>query len=123
MTEERIANLTYHSTSFSQGRMDFTWEELTDDERAKAYADWDAGKGLMGGNPERRPHPDFWSDWMIDRAFFRTLALDNERSETGAAIRKQLASDQPLEVEIGFGRGDFILDRASRYPERTFLAY
>jgi len=123
MTEDRIANLTYHSTSFSQGRMDFTWEELTDDERTKAYADWDAGKGLIGGNPERRPHPDFWADWMIDRPFFRTLALDNERSRTGSEIRQQLAGDRPLEVEIGFGRGDFILDRARRYPDRIFLAY
>jgi tRNA (guanine-N7-)-methyltransferase len=28
----------------------------------------------------------------------------------------------PLEVEIGAGRGDFIIDRAARLPERNFLA-
>jgi tRNA (guanine-N(7)-)-methyltransferase len=28
----------------------------------------------------------------------------------------------PLEIEIGAGRGDFILDRAAKAPERNFLA-
>jgi len=41
--------LDYNPTSFSQGRMDFTWEKLTDDERQQAYDDWQAGKGLIGG--------------------------------------------------------------------------
>ena len=47
--------LDYHATSFSQGRMDFAWEELTPEERAQAYADWAAGKGLLGGHPRLRP--------------------------------------------------------------------
>ena len=40
--------LDYSATSFSQGRMDFTWEELSEDERRQAYADYEAGKGLIG---------------------------------------------------------------------------
>lgn len=30
--------------------------------------------------------------------------------------------DAPLELEIGAGRGDFIIDRAASFPERNFLA-
>ena len=47
--------LDYHSTSFSAGRMDFTWGELSGEERRQAYADWEAGKGLIGGDPRKRP--------------------------------------------------------------------
>ena len=31
--------------------MDFAWEELSEAERRQAYADWEAGKGLIGGDP------------------------------------------------------------------------
>ena len=32
------------------------------------------------------------------------------------------AREAPLEVELGAGRGDFIIDRAAHLPERNFLA-
>ncbi len=115
--------IPYSPTSFSQGRMDFTWEELTDAERAQAYADWEAGKGLIGGDPHRRPGSHLLPPWGIDRPFFRALALDDERGWNGAALRALLASHRPLEIEIGFGRGDFLLDRAQRHPHRLFIGY
>jgi len=115
--------IPYSPTSFSQGRMDFTWEELTDAERAQAYADWEAGKGLIGGDPHRRPGSHLLPPWGIDRPFFRALALDDERGWNGAALRALLASHRPLEIEIGFGRGDFLLDRALRHPDRLFLGF
>lgn len=34
-----------------------------------------------------------------------------------------LAGDQPLEIEIGYGRGDFLLDRAQRLPDWLFIGY
>ena len=34
-----------------------------------------------------------------------------------------LASDRSVEVEIGYGRGDFLLDRAQRHPHTLFLGY
>ena len=58
MSATQSINLTYHSTSFSQGKMEFTWEALSDEERAHAYADWAAGKGLIGGNPHNMPNAD-----------------------------------------------------------------
>jgi tRNA (guanine-N7-)-methyltransferase len=92
-------------------------------ERQQAYADWEAGKGLIGGNPRLRPGSDRLPAWGINRPFFRVLAMDDARGDNGARLRTQLASDRPLEVEIGFGRGDFLLDRARRHPDRLFVGY
>lgn len=103
--------------------MDFTWEELTDDDRVRAYADWEAGRGLIGGDPRKRPGSHLLPMWGLDRPFFRALALDDARSANGAALRALLASERPLEIEIGCGRGDFLLDRAQRYPTRLFIGY
>ena len=33
------------------------------------------------------------------------------------------ATDCPLESEVRFGRGDFLLDRAERHPDRLFIGY
>ena len=115
--------LDYHLTPFSQGRMNFAWEEWTEERSAQAYADWEAGRGLIGGDPRRRPNAHLLPPWGVNRPFFRALALDDERGNNGRLLRTALASDRPLEIEIGFGRGDFLLDRASRHPERLFLGY
>jgi tRNA (guanine-N7-)-methyltransferase len=118
-----MSAIGYAPTTFSQGRMDFAWEELTDADRAHAYADWEAGKGLIGGDPRQRPGSHLLPAWGLDRPFFRALALDDARGSNGATLRSLLASDRPLEIEIGFGRGDFLLDRAQRFPEHLFIGY
>jgi tRNA (guanine-N7-)-methyltransferase len=115
--------LNYHATTFSAGRMEFTWEELTPEERVQAYADWQAGKGLIGGDPRRRPGSDRLPVWGLNRPFFRALAFDDPRGDNGPALRALLASSIPLEVEIGYGRGDFLLDRAQRHPDSLFLGF
>jgi len=103
--------------------MDFAWEELTEVERDQAYADWEAGKGLIGGDPRLRPGSELLPDWGLDRSFFRCLALDDARGNNGERWRSMLSSDLSIEVEIGFGRGDFLLDRAARFPERVLVGY
>jgi tRNA (guanine-N7-)-methyltransferase len=124
MAEQRSKSaLDYHATSFSQGRMDFEWEELDEAAIRQAYADWEAGRGLIGGDPRRIPNAHLLPDWALDQPFFRVLALDDARSNRNAEMRALLDSDRPLEIEIGFGRGDFLLDRAQRYPERLFIGY
>ena len=115
--------LNYSDTSFSAGRMDFAWEELSDDERAQAYSDWEAGKGLIGGDPRYRPGSDRQPKWGVDRPFFRILAIDDPARGNGDALRAEIDSDRRLEVEVGFGRGDFLLDRAFRLPDTVFLGY
>jgi tRNA (guanine-N7-)-methyltransferase len=103
--------------------MDFAWEALTLAEREQAYADWTAGKGLLGGDPRQRPGSELLPAWGIDRRFFRVLTLDDDRGWNGSQWRADLATSRPLEIEVGFGRGDFILDRAIRHPQTIFLAY
>lgn len=103
--------------------MNFTWEELSEEARAQAYADWQAGKGLIGGNPLLRPNSHLLPPWGVDQPFFRALAMDDTRGGNGVALRALLASDRPVEVEIGFGRGDFLLDRAQRHSAALLVGY
>ena len=103
--------------------MDFAWEELSEAERAQLYADWEAGKGLIGGHPRLRPGGDRLSVWGLNRPFFRAFALDDPRCDNGPQFRAAIASARPLEVEVGYGRGDFLMDRATRHPERFFIGY
>jgi tRNA (guanine-N7-)-methyltransferase len=51
------------------------------------------------------------------------LAMDDPSASNGKRLREILASDRQVEVEIGFGRGDFLLDRARRHPRTLFLGY
>ena len=78
--------LAYNPTSFSQGRMDFSWEELSEEDRCQAYADWQAGKGLIGGDPRRRQGSHLLPEWGIDQPFFRALALEDSRGDNGRAL-------------------------------------
>ncbi|MEZ4659938.1 MAG: hypothetical protein R2911_20475 [Caldilineaceae bacterium] len=103
--------------------MDFTWEALTTEERQQAYADWEAGRGLIGGDPRRRPGSDQLPIWGLNRPFFRVLAMDDTRSNAPAQLLGALESPRAMEVEISFRRGDFLLDRSVRHPERLFLGY
>jgi tRNA (guanine-N7-)-methyltransferase len=103
--------------------MDFAWDEWTEASKAEAYADWDAGRGLIGGDPRKRPGSDLLPAWGLDQPFFRVLALDDARGNNGTRLRAEFATDRPLEIEIGYGRGDFLLDRARRHPETLFLGY
>ena len=41
----------------------------------------------------------------------------------GARLAALLASPKSPEIEIGYGRGDFLLDRALRYPDRFLIGY
>jgi len=91
----------------------------SDPNRLQTAADrYDEGKGLIGGNPERRPR------WLHPlpaepAAAFRLLEsspahLERLRTWLGAA---------PLEIEIGSARGEFILDWAAQHHHRHFLAF
>ena len=123
LTPDSAAPLYYNLTSFSQGRMNFAWEELSEEDRRQAYADWEAGRGLIGGDPRQRPGSHLLPEWGINQPFFRTLAMADARRDNGARLAALLAGDKPLEIEIGYGRGDFLLDRALRHPGRLLFGY
>ena len=58
----------------------FTWAELTPAARAAAYAEWQQGKGLIGGDPRLRPGSHLLPTWGLDQPFFRALALEDARA-------------------------------------------
>lgn len=103
--------------------MNFAWEELSEEARQQAYADWQAGKGLIGGNPHQRPNSHLLPEWALNQPFFRGLAMDDARGDNGPKLAALLASERPVEVEIGFGRGDFLLDRSKRHPATLLIGY
>ncbi len=80
-------------------------------------------KGLLGGDleripPERRGLKPFlkFDDFPVE---IRRLTT----SEEELADREKFLSHQPMEVEIGFGKGQFILHRANKYRDTHFLAF
>ena len=91
----------------------------TDETRLqKALDRYDEGKGLIGGDPSRRPggvHP--LSDNMPRT--FRLVGSEPEKMER----LNQFLQEAPVEIEIGSGRGEFILDWADQHRDRHFLAF
>ncbi len=76
-----------------------------------------AGKGLIGGDPRRRPHwvhpiPPEPAPW------FRLGQSSEEHRER--LVR--FLTTAPAEIEIGAGSGHFIVDWAEKHPDRHFLA-
>ena len=95
-------------------------DEFTVDEARlqRALERYHEGKGLIGGDPRKRPR------WLHPlppepaRAF-RLLQSSPEHIQR----LKRFLTAAPLEIEIGSGPGDFILDRAQKHPGRHFLAF
>lgn len=87
----------------------------------KVEAQRDRGKGLVGGDVTRipghrlglRPHTELEEIPEVSR-FFQGSAGDEQA---------QYLAHRPLEVEIGFGGGQFLFQRASHHPERHFVGF
>jgi len=91
----------------------------TDDIRLqKALARYDEGKGLIGGDPSRRPSSTHARPDTLNYAF-RLMSSSAEKLER----LHQFLAEAPVEIEIGSGRGEFILDRATQHTDRHFLAF
>ena len=84
----------------------------------KALERYNEGKGLIGGDPRKRPR------WLhpLPPEPAPAFRLMQSSPEHLARLRAFLRA-APLEIEIGSGPGDFILDWAARHPERHFLAF
>jgi tRNA (guanine-N7-)-methyltransferase len=97
------------------GRETFETDEVR---LQRALARYEEGKGLIGGDPARRPPPRHPSPLTTPPAF-RLLSSAPEHLNT----LKTFLTTAPLEIEIGSGRGEFILDWAKQHPQRHFLAF
>ena len=84
----------------------------------QALRRYEQGKGLIGGDPGRRPAPKHPSPLNQPPAF----RLQTSRPAHLDALKSFLVT-APLEIEIGSGRGEFILDWAEQHPQRHFLAF
>ncbi len=79
---------------------------------------FDDGKGLIGGDPERRPN------WLHPLPPEPAPAFRLHQSSPDHLTRlRRFLTESPLEVEIGSGYGEFILDWAAQHPSRRFLAF
>lgn len=113
---------------------------------------YDQGRGLIGGDPRLRPAHVRWQPIPEEQPYFRLIDISagkrarlaaflgtagdeenggkeekegegegQERSEERRETER--AATGPLEVEIGFGSGEFLLGRAAAHPERRFLGF
>jgi tRNA (guanine-N7-)-methyltransferase len=56
------------------------------------------------------------------RAFAQSAMVETGDDVFLIEPKELFAADRPLEVELGAGKGDFIIDRAIHHPERNFIA-
>ena len=102
---------------FSQGRMEFNWS------RNQLKTPPREGKGLLGGNPNMRPDSHQVPEWGFNRPFIRSLMKDGLDSANQASFLEFLEIYLNLEIEIGVGRGDFLLARAARLTACGFIGF
>ena len=100
---------------YKVGPDDFTVDQARLQQALEGYAQ---GKGLIGGDPRNRPR---WLHPLPDEPApaFRLMQSSPEH----LARLQHFLTSAPLEIEIGSGPGDFILDWAAQHPEQHFLSF
>ncbi|MEA3337693.1 MAG: hypothetical protein U9R25_17490 [Chloroflexota bacterium] len=98
------------------GRETFETDQAQRQKDAKGYAE---GKGLIGGDPKRRPDHVRWRAIPEEQPYFRLIEI----SEGKRGRLDRFLDHRPLEIEVGFGSGEFMLGRASADPNRHFLGF
>ena len=123
------------------GRPDF---DVDPGQQQEAIERYDDGRGLIGGDPNRRPAHVRWRPIPEQQPYFRLIDVSAEkRARLGAFLGGELRSAEgnseelrgiagfggggvagaPLEIEIGFGMGEFLVGRARAQPGRRFLGF
>lgn len=108
---------------FSQGRMDFAWTPEDAVATQEIRAAWQQGKGLLGGDPQQRPNCHAVPDWAANRPFIRALMHNQAHACNRAMFEHRLQAGQEIEIEVGVGRGDFLLARADHHSDRFFVGF
>ena len=95
---------------------------MDDDKLNLAPSDLERGKGLYGGDLDRSPHPH---RGITPYVSFRPVPEIRRlvESDEEAADQAAFLSKQPMEIEIGFGKGNFLRHRAARFPEKHFVGF
>ena len=126
---------------FRLGRPDFDVDAGQQQEASERY---DEGRGLIGGDPNRRPAHVRWRPIPEEQPYFRLIDISaGKRARLADFLSRELRGternweeldgavgavqpgriDRPLEVEIGFGTGEFLLGRAEANSGRRFLGF
>lgn len=101
------------------GREEFDVDPAQQQEASDRY---DEGRGLIGGDPNRRPAHIRWRPIPEEQPYFRLVDISAaKRARLDAFV--QAAPATPLEIEIGFGYGEFMLGRAATQRERHLLGF
>lgn len=110
-----------HGPRFSQGSMDFSWHPPSEDEIRRMYRAFARGKGLIGGTGAAGRADAPMPAWAAERPFVRSRMhpTSGNRNRFAAWLRQS----GTVEIEIGVGRGDFLLHRVARHPERSFVGF
>lgn len=97
-------------------------EQFTNDPGAATFDvdNLDTGKGLIGGDPQRRAQRTGHHHAPLDSALLQVADLAEAPYQARLA---HFLAQGPLEIEIGFGDGTFLLDRARKHPAHQFLGF
>ena len=103
-------------------------EKFTVDPTAPTFTaeNLQTGKGLAGGDPLQRLRRAGYLRAPLDKPLFQVADLEPNGDGLHEQYRQRLAAflaRGPLEIEIGFGDGNFLLDRAQKHPERQFIGF
>ena len=107
-----------HRPPLKLGRDDF---DVDPAEQQDAAARYHEGRGLIGGDPSRRPGHVHWRPIPEEQPYFRLIDVSAAKRARLDAFLADAAT--PLEVEIGFGSGEFLLGRAAAQGQRRFLGF
>lgn len=103
-------------------------EKFTVDPAAPTFGpeNLETGKGLAGGNPFQRVQHTGYLRAPLNKPLFQIADLEENGDGLHERYRQRLAdflARGPLEIEIGFGDGNFLLQRAHSHPERQFIGF
>jgi tRNA (guanine-N7-)-methyltransferase len=108
------------------GRPDF---DVDPGQQQEAIERYDDGRGLIGGDPNRRPAHVRWRPIPEEQPYFRLIDVSPEKRARLHAFlgnegnQGKEGNAGALEVEIGFGTGEFLLGRAGANPGRRFVGF
>lgn len=119
------------------GRDQFAVDPTQQQEATQHYDD---GRGLIGGDPFRRPAHVRWRPIPEEQPYFRLIDIsaakrarlgdflggaEGNREEPGGegVVGAARRTEGALEVEIGFGTGEFLLGRSLAQAGRRFLGF
>lgn len=104
-------------------------------QQREATERYDEGRGLIGGDPNKRPDHVRWRPIAEEQPYFRLIDisaakrarlaefLDGSAGNKGKKGKPEDSGRWPLEGEIGFGNGEFVLGRSAAHSERRFLGF